>query len=139
LTPLAATVVVVVVVVVVSWGNVAIGAVGNRILGDKLGAAIVGCAGRCCRADNSAMTSIPLTHLSPFQLGPLCMSPVGCIATTIGSTGRPRSLLSPWSPTMDNALAYYAWLCVRAGLTFLCGHKPIQYSGVAQNREIRSF
>jgi hypothetical protein len=45
-------VVVVVVVVVV------VGARGNFIFGETDGAAIVGCAGLCCRADNSAYTSM---------------------------------------------------------------------------------
>jgi len=57
-------------VVVVSWGKVAVGATGNLILGDKFGVAIVGCAGRCCRADNSAMTSMSL-HAARFSSGAL--------------------------------------------------------------------
>ena len=35
-----------------------VGAKGNFILGESDGVAIVGCAGLCCRADNSAYTSI---------------------------------------------------------------------------------
>lgn len=49
--------------VVATWTGSAIvvalvGAKGNFILGEADEAAIVGCAGLCCRADNSANTSI---------------------------------------------------------------------------------